>query len=195
MGWCSPVDNLIACVCTRPSSTRLAAALCLSSRVHPGESCASWIMEGVVRFIVGDHPSARWLRQHLDIYVRSMLNIVVFVARVSVRDRGHIGHGCVALSAAAKGCMTLYLHCATIYLSMTLSCHGAAYGSTNTLHMCCRILIVPSASCLIRLSPCSTRTASSTAITAQDWRAATSTDAGTLQIPFFTPRYTRSSNS
>ena len=34
----------------------------LSARVHPGESNASWIMKGVINFLISDHDKAQQLR-------------------------------------------------------------------------------------------------------------------------------------
>ena len=35
----------------------------VSGRVHPGETCASWMVEGLLTFITSEHPVARKLRR------------------------------------------------------------------------------------------------------------------------------------
>jgi hypothetical protein len=37
-------------------------AVILTSRVHPGESNASWMMNGVIEFLVSDEENAAFLR-------------------------------------------------------------------------------------------------------------------------------------
>jgi hypothetical protein len=37
-------------------------AIILTSRVHPGESNASWMMDGVVEFLTSDNEKAKFLR-------------------------------------------------------------------------------------------------------------------------------------
>jgi len=34
----------------------------ISARVHPGESNSSWMMKGVIEFLISDTPEARALR-------------------------------------------------------------------------------------------------------------------------------------
>ena len=46
----------------------------ISSRVHPGESNASFIMEGFIDFIMSDQPEARSLREKYVFKVVPMLN-------------------------------------------------------------------------------------------------------------------------
>ena len=46
----------------------------LSSRVHPGESNASWIMHGVLEFLASIHPAAVVLRKHFVFKIVPMLN-------------------------------------------------------------------------------------------------------------------------
>ena len=42
----------------------------LSARVHPGESPASFLMHGLLLFLVSDHPRARELRESVILKVR-----------------------------------------------------------------------------------------------------------------------------
>lgn len=49
-------------------------AVILSSRVHPGESNASFIMEGMLEFLVSDIPAARRLRELFVFKIIPMLN-------------------------------------------------------------------------------------------------------------------------
>lgn len=46
----------------------------LSARVHPGESNASWIMEGLLDFLTGTSDEALWLRSRYVFKVVPMLN-------------------------------------------------------------------------------------------------------------------------
>eukprot|EP01138_Halocafeteria_seosinensis_P000790 gb/GECG01000811.1/.p1 GENE.gb/GECG01000811.1/~~gb/GECG01000811.1/.p1 ORF type:complete len:1568 (+),score=224.54 gb/GECG01000811.1/:1-4704(+) len=56
----------------RPSKRQV---IVLSARVHPGESNASWVMEGVIRQLLSDHGCAKWLRRHYTIRIIPMLNV------------------------------------------------------------------------------------------------------------------------
>ena len=47
---------------TPPPPHRLGRYVVLSSRVHPGETNASWMMRGIVDFLTSSHPSAAALR-------------------------------------------------------------------------------------------------------------------------------------
>ncbi len=46
-----------------------------TARVHPGESNASWILEGLLKFLVGNHPLAKKLRNNFVFKVVPMLNV------------------------------------------------------------------------------------------------------------------------
>jgi len=46
----------------------------ISARVHPGETNASWMMEGVLRFVTSDAPAAAVLRRHCVIRIVPMVN-------------------------------------------------------------------------------------------------------------------------
>ena len=46
----------------------------LTARVHPGETNASWMMQGAIEFLISDHPSARDIRKLCIIKVVPMLN-------------------------------------------------------------------------------------------------------------------------
>ena len=45
-----------------------------TSRVHPGESNASWIMNGIIDFLVGDEEQAKFLRDTFVFKIIPMLN-------------------------------------------------------------------------------------------------------------------------
>jgi len=47
----------------------------ISSRVHPGETGASWVMKGILQFLTGDSPEARALRDEYVFKIIPMLNI------------------------------------------------------------------------------------------------------------------------
>eukprot|EP00474_Spongospora_subterranea_P000479 CRZ00937.1 hypothetical protein [Spongospora subterranea] len=46
----------------------------ITGRVHPGEPNSSWIMEGIISFLIGSSPSARRLRQMFIFTIIPMLN-------------------------------------------------------------------------------------------------------------------------
>jgi len=46
----------------------------ISARVHPGESNASWMMKGVIDFLVGSTPEAKALRDHFVFKIIPILN-------------------------------------------------------------------------------------------------------------------------
>ena len=46
----------------------------ISARVHPGESNSSWMMKGVIEFLISDTPEARALRQHYVFKIVPILN-------------------------------------------------------------------------------------------------------------------------
>jgi hypothetical protein len=47
----------------------------LSARVHPGESNSSWVIKGIVDFLLGDHPVAKALRKGYVFKILPMLNV------------------------------------------------------------------------------------------------------------------------
>ena len=53
---------------------KLKPALFFSARVHPGETPASWMMEGMLDFLTGDSIQASQLRHHYVIYIVPILN-------------------------------------------------------------------------------------------------------------------------
>ena len=46
----------------------------ISARVHPGESNASWMMKGVIEFLVSNTPEAQALRENFVFKIVPMLN-------------------------------------------------------------------------------------------------------------------------
>lgn len=46
----------------------------ISARIHPGESNASWMMKGVIEFLVSNSPEARALREHFVFKIVPILN-------------------------------------------------------------------------------------------------------------------------
>jgi hypothetical protein len=57
-----------------PSAIQARRAICLSARVHPGETCASWTMQGFLDFICGTSTRARILRDNFVFKIVPMLN-------------------------------------------------------------------------------------------------------------------------
>jgi murein tripeptide amidase MpaA len=49
-------------------------AIVITSRVHPGEANASYIMQGILRFLVGNSKEAKMLRQSYILKLIPMLN-------------------------------------------------------------------------------------------------------------------------
>ena len=48
--------------CRGPEGTRAKRAVVVTARVHPGETNGSWMMEGLLDFLLGDSDDARLLR-------------------------------------------------------------------------------------------------------------------------------------
>ena len=53
---------------------RSRAAVVISARVHPGETNASFMMRGVIRFLTSDNPTAATLREHFVFKLVPMMN-------------------------------------------------------------------------------------------------------------------------
>jgi hypothetical protein len=56
------------------SSKSYRKAIFISSRVHPGETPASWVMKGALDFLTGDSQAAQLLRQNFVFFIVPMLN-------------------------------------------------------------------------------------------------------------------------
>jgi hypothetical protein len=48
----------------------------LSARVHPGESNASWVMKGIIDYLLSDEPSARIIRDRFIFKVYFINNCI-----------------------------------------------------------------------------------------------------------------------
>ena len=59
---------------SRPEEIALRRAVILTSRVHPGESNASFLMHGTLEYLVSDDEGARYLRDNFVFKVIPMLN-------------------------------------------------------------------------------------------------------------------------
>ena len=59
---------------SRPEEIALRRAVILTSRVHPGESNASYLMHGTLEYLVSDDEGARYLRDNFVFKVIPMLN-------------------------------------------------------------------------------------------------------------------------
>ena len=57
-----------------PEDIAVRKAIILTARVHPGESNASWMMKGVIQFLVSDDDKAMFLRNHYVFKIIPMLN-------------------------------------------------------------------------------------------------------------------------
>ena len=71
-------NNCEMCIITnftsRPELIALRRAVILTSRVHPGESNASFMMQGTLEFLVSDDEGARYLRDNFVFKIIPMLN-------------------------------------------------------------------------------------------------------------------------
>jgi len=57
------VDMLIVTnFASQPEEIAVRKAIILTARVHPGESNASWMMHGIIEFLVSDDEKAQYLR-------------------------------------------------------------------------------------------------------------------------------------
>lgn len=59
---------------SRPEDIALRKAVILTSRVHPGESNSSFIMHGILDYLVSDEEGARYLRNNFVFKIVPMLN-------------------------------------------------------------------------------------------------------------------------
>lgn len=57
-----------------PENIAMRKAIILTSRVHPGETNASFVMDGVLDFLVGDDAKAAYLRDTYVFKIIPMLN-------------------------------------------------------------------------------------------------------------------------
>jgi murein tripeptide amidase MpaA len=46
----------------------------ITSRIHPGEPHASYLAEGLIRFLISDDPNSKMLRKCFIFYIVPMLN-------------------------------------------------------------------------------------------------------------------------
>ena len=69
------VDLLtITAPATSEDELRSRVAVLLTARVHPGETCASWIMQGMLDYLTGNSEEAQKLRQIYIFKIVPMLN-------------------------------------------------------------------------------------------------------------------------
>lgn len=59
---------------SRPEDIAFRKAVILTSRVHPGETNASFIMQGIIDYLVSDCEGARYLRNNFVFKIVPMLN-------------------------------------------------------------------------------------------------------------------------
>ena len=71
----NPCDLLTITTFTDPTETmRNKKGIVISSRVHPGETGASYMMKGVIDYLVGPSIGARILRDNFVIKIVPMIN-------------------------------------------------------------------------------------------------------------------------
>lgn len=58
-----------------PEAIKQRKGICISSRVHPGESGASWMMKGVIDYLTGPSLNAKILRDNFVFKIVPMLNV------------------------------------------------------------------------------------------------------------------------
>jgi len=56
-------------------SVRKRKLVVISARIHPGESNASWVLKGLLEFLLSSHDAAAWLRRNIVFKIVPMLNI------------------------------------------------------------------------------------------------------------------------
>ncbi|KAF6721411.1 Cytosolic carboxypeptidase 6 [Oryzias melastigma] len=71
--WWPGVEAKVECL-NRLSPDKEKKLVFLTARVHPGESPASFICQGVIDFLVSQHPVAQILRDHVIFKIVPMLN-------------------------------------------------------------------------------------------------------------------------
>jgi cytosolic carboxypeptidase protein 2/3 len=59
---------------SKPEDIALRKAVVITSRVHPGESNSSFIMQGILDYLVSDDDGARYLRNNFVFKIVPMLN-------------------------------------------------------------------------------------------------------------------------
>ena len=59
---------------SKPEDIALRKAVILTSRVHPGETNASYIMHGMLDYLISDDEGARYLRNNFVFKIIPMLN-------------------------------------------------------------------------------------------------------------------------
>lgn len=59
---------------SRPEDIAVRRAIVMSSRVHPGESNASFVMHGILEYLVSDVEGAKYLRNNYVFKIVPMLN-------------------------------------------------------------------------------------------------------------------------
>jgi murein tripeptide amidase MpaA len=59
---------------SRPEEIAIRRAIVITSRIHPGESNASYIVEGILLFLVSDDEVAKYLRNNFVFKIIPMLN-------------------------------------------------------------------------------------------------------------------------
>ena len=59
---------------SRPEEIAIRRAIVITSRVHPGESNASFIVDGILTYLVSDDDVAKYLRNNFVFKIIPMLN-------------------------------------------------------------------------------------------------------------------------
>lgn len=59
---------------SQPEEIAIRRAIVITSRIHPGESNASFIVEGMLQFLVSEDDIARYLRNNFVFKIIPMLN-------------------------------------------------------------------------------------------------------------------------
>lgn len=66
-----PIITITSC---SPTNLENRSVIFLTSRVHPGETNASWVMKGTIDFLLSDRPSAESVRENFIFKIVPMLN-------------------------------------------------------------------------------------------------------------------------
>ena len=68
-------NNCDYLIITNDEEVKPTKSIILTSRVHPGETMVSYVIENVINFITGDSQQAKFLRKNFTFKIIPMLNI------------------------------------------------------------------------------------------------------------------------
>lgn len=90
-------------------------AVVIIGRLHPNETCSSWMCEGIIRFLLGENITAKLLRERFVFYIIPMVNIDGVV-------NGYARHDIAGYDLATQ------------WVNPSPVLHSALYGIKHILH-------------------------------------------------------------